>query len=112
MNKLAINEVDNNRDVIKDSFQDANQYKLGYVLPESIFVKMKNMAIDDGIEWNKEQFELSERLMSVQLKALMARDLYDQSAYYMIINDINEVFQEGLRVISSPSEYSKLLSRN
>lgn len=112
MNKLAINEVDNNRDVIKDSFQDANQYKLGYVLPESIFVKMKNMVIDDGIEWNKEQFELSEQLMSVQLKALMARDLYDQSAYYMIINDINEVFQEGLRVISSPSEYSKLLSRN
>ncbi len=109
MNKLAINEVDNNRNELLESYSDVYNYKSNYVLPETLFVKMKNMASEENIEWDKEQFELSEQMMTVQLKALIARDLYNQSAYFMIINDINDIFKEGLRIISSTSEYNSLL---
>lgn len=74
-----------------------------------LLVNMKKLAEEEGVDWDKEQFEQSEALMLVQLKALLARDLYDQSAYFLIINDVNDIFQAGLRILSSEMEYDNLL---
>ena len=72
--------------------------------------RMQEMAKEEKIEWKDEEFEKSKHFMSVQLKALMARDLYDSSAFYVIMNDENEIFREGLRIISNPKIYTELLS--
>jgi len=39
----------------------------------------------------------------------MARDLYDTSAFFRIINEENEIFREGLKIISDRKRYSDLL---
>jgi len=39
----------------------------------------------------------------------MARDLYHPSAFYLIVNRENEIFQAGLRIISNPEKYENLL---
>jgi carboxyl-terminal processing protease len=63
----------------------------------------------EKVEWDEEEFERSEKLLFTQLKALIARDIYDSSAYFKIINDENEIFQEGLRIIKTPEKYNDLL---
>jgi carboxyl-terminal processing protease len=40
---------------------------------------------------------------------LIARDLYNSSAFYRIINEENDIFQEGLEIISDDSRYEGLL---
>lgn len=109
MSRVTINEVDNNRSELLIAYPDVNKFKSDYEISEKIFVKMKQIAESENIEWDKEQFELSEDILTVQLKALMARDLYNQSAYYVIINDINDIYKEGLRIINSDNAYDELL---
>lgn len=109
MNKVAIGEVDNNRMSLIEQYPDVNKFKSGYAVSDMLLVNMKKLAEEEGVDWDKEQFEQSEALMLVQLKALLARDLYDQSAYFLIINDVNDIFQAGLRILSSEMEYDNLL---
>ena len=68
------------------------------------------MAKGEKMEWDDEQFRKSEQFLKIQLKALMARDLFDSSAYFVIINDENDLFREGLRIISNPGVYDELLN--
>lgn len=110
INRLAILEVDNKREELLNSYVDVESFKTNYELPEQLFVKMKGMAEEDKVVWNTEQFEISEDLLSLQIKALMARDLYDQSAYFRIINDANDIYKAGLSIINNFIVYDGILN--
>ena len=110
VNKLAIAEVDKNRARLLKSYSHVEKFKSDYRIPESMITRMKEMAKGEKMEWDDEQFRKSEQFLKIQLKALMARDLFDSSAYFVIINDENDLFREGLRIISNPGVYDELLN--
>ncbi len=73
-----------------------------------------NGLIEQGkktdVEYNEEQYKQSENYMRTVLKALIARDIYENGSYYRIANDLSTpIYHEGLKVINSPDEYKKLL---
>ena len=43
-----------------------------------------------GVEYNKEQYQKSAPLIKLQLKALIARDLWNMNEYYQTINAVDE----------------------
>ena len=67
------------------------------------------MCIRD--RFNEEQYNRSKPLIMLQIKALIARDLYDMAEYFQVINDDNESFQEALRLINDEQRYKKELGR-
>ncbi len=105
-----IAEVDKNRARLLKSYSHVEKFKSDYRIPESMITRMKEMAKGEKMEWDDEQFRKSEQFLKIQLKALMARDLFDSSAYFVIINDENDLFREGLRIISNPGVYDELLN--
>lgn len=112
VNKLAIYEVDNHRSEILENYPDVERFKHAYRIPESMVARMMEMATEEKVEWNEEQFEKSSQLLTTQLKALMARDLYSPSAYFVIINQVNDIFKEGLRIIENSATYDDLLHKS
>ncbi|MFA6751978.1 MAG: S41 family peptidase, partial [Fermentimonas sp.] len=109
INRVAISEVDNNRKELLMNYPDVNSFNEGYEITEDLLNKIKNIADEVDVEWNEEEFLQSQNLMFVQLKALIARDLYDSSAFYRIINDENDIYLEGLKIISDDNRYKELL---
>jgi carboxyl-terminal processing protease len=71
--------------------------------------RLKTVAAEVDVEWNEDEYLKSQNLIFVQLKALMARDLYDSSAFFRIINDENDIYLEGLKIISDEKLYNQLL---
>lgn len=110
INKLTIGEVDNNRARLLKSYPNVQRFKSDYTIPASMINRMKELAKEEKIEWKDDEFEKSKHFMNIQLKALMARDLYDTSAYFVIINDENDIFREGLRIINNQKVYNDLLN--
>jgi carboxyl-terminal processing protease len=103
VNRIAISEVDNHRKLLLKAYPDVDAFKKNYSIPVDMVTKMKKMAEEEKVKWDEEEFKRSQKLLFTQLKALIARDIYDSSAYFKIINDENEIFQEGLRVINTPA---------
>jgi carboxyl-terminal processing protease len=52
-----------------------------------------------GVAYNEEEYRKSESLLKLQMKALIARDLWDMSEYYHIINEANESVKKALEII-------------
>lgn len=103
VNRIAISEVDNHRKLLLKAYPNVDAFKKNYSISVDMVTKMKKMAEEEKVKWDEEEFKRSQKLLFTQLKALIARDIYDSSAYFKIINDENEIFQEGLRVINTPT---------
>ena len=55
----------------------------------------------EGVEYNEEQFKKSEPLIRLQLKALIARDLWDMNEYYHTINAVNESVKKAVELLEA-----------
>lgn len=109
INRVSISEVDKNRNEFLKKYPTVDSFKLNYQVPESFVEALKSLAKTEDIEWNDEQFSKSKPLIFSQLKALIAQDLFDSAAFYRIINEENDIFREGLKIISDPARYNDLL---
>ncbi|HAC22107.1 MAG TPA: peptidase S41, partial [Porphyromonadaceae bacterium] len=68
------------------------------------------LAAAEKIEFNQEQYDKALPLIKLQIKALIARDLYDMGAYYEIINEVNDAYLKALQLIKDDKEYNAILN--
>ena len=112
INQLAFKEVDVNRNDYLAKYPTESSYLQSFHVSDALFDKLKEMAAAEKITVDSDQFEKSKALMALQLKALMARDLYESSSFYKVMNKENEVFAKGLEVIENPKLYNDLLKED
>jgi len=109
INRVAISEVDNRRSSLLQQYPDVLQFKDNFRVPEEMEQRLRTIAEAEQVTWNDEEYLRSKDLIFMQLKALIGRDLYDSSAFFRIINEENDIFGEGLRIISDDLRYEGLL---
>ena len=61
------------------------------------------------MEFNEEQFNTSLPWIRTVIKAIIGRDLFDQSTYFRIANPMSPEFREALEVITDADRYNSLL---
>ncbi|WP_455628622.1 S41 family peptidase [Parabacteroides chinchillae] len=111
VNRVAMNYLDHNRAEMTKKYHKFPQYKQDFIITDDIMQDLLNMAKEEKIEFNEEQYNRSKPLIMLQIKALIARDLYDMAQYFQIINDDNASYQEALRIINDPAAYSTILTK-
>lgn len=64
---------------------------------------MLNTLVKTGekydVAYNEKDFNKSKVYLKTLLKAHMARNIYDDNAFYKVINDINEVYQQAIKLL-------------
>ena len=94
--------VDANRKALKKQWTSFEEFRRDFVFPKEEIDKMIADAAKDKIV-PKDNAELEKTLpkLSMQLKALVARDLWDMSEYFAIINEESEIVRKGVEVIKN-----------
>ena len=110
MNRMAMTYLDKNRKSFNNDFPNFKLYKENFNISEEILNELLTMAENENIEFKEEQFEQSKEFISLQLKALIARDLFEMSEYFEIINQKNDSFLKALQLINDTEVYEKILS--
>ena len=92
--------VDANRKALRKRWTSFEEFRRDFVFPKEEIDKMIADAAKDKIV-PKDNAELEKTLpkLSMQLKALVARDLWDMSEYFAIINEESEIVRKGVEVI-------------
>ncbi|MDH6356377.1 S41 family peptidase [Parabacteroides sp. PF5-9] len=109
VNRIAMNYLDANRSEMMKKYPKFVQYKEHFNVPEATMQELIHMATEDKIEYNEEQYNRSKQLITLQVKALIARDMYEMSEYFQIMNEDNDSFKEALRIIKNQESYTKEL---
>jgi carboxyl-terminal processing protease len=112
IHKLSMNYIDQNRADLMKKYPDINKFKSSFIITGDILKEMHKMAEDEKIEFNEEEFNKSKDLIFLQIKALIARNLFNDSEYFQIINDVNDSYAEALRIINDDARYNSILKGN
>jgi carboxyl-terminal processing protease len=104
--------MDKNCKELSKEYPKIDKYKEKFTLTEDMFQQLLGMADEEKIEFNEEQFNKSKELISLQIKALIAQNLFDMSEYFQIINDRNDSYREALNIINDDEQYYKILKGN
>lgn len=109
--RYVLSYLDSHRDSIKTAFPDDRAFAAGFEITPDMMTEVEKRAADAGITLDPEQMERSGATLREQLKALLARDIYENGSYYLIINRDNPVFTEALSIINDPAAYNKILGK-
>ena len=74
-------------------------YKAEFTATDDIIDLLLQKAKEAKIEYNDSTLQASMPMLKAQIKALIARDLWDMSEYYEIMNPYNEIYVQGLKAI-------------
>lgn len=111
VNRYAMNYLDRHRSEMTEKYPKFNQYKKNFIVTDEMLQDLLNLAKEEKIEFNEAEYNRSKNLIQLQIKALIARDLYDMSEYFQIINDDIPSYTEALRLINDEKAYNKELGK-
>lgn len=103
LNTFALDHVEQNRDKLLAQYPDPASFRKRFKPGAEVMDALVDAASRDGIEPDPEGFAVSKPLIELRLKALIARDLWNTSAYWQVINAENPVdrsFQKALETLS------------
>jgi carboxyl-terminal processing protease len=91
--------IDRYRKELEKRYPDFKTYNKKFEVDDEILSILLAEADKAGVKYDEERYQASLPLIRVQLKALIARDLWDMSQFYEIFNHTDKTVMKGLEVI-------------
>ncbi len=109
LNKVGIQYIEDNREQLHKDYPSFDDFKERYFVPEEFLTHLVSAGEAEEISYNEEEFNKSKELIKLQLKALVARDLWDTNEYYRIIDEENESLKKAIEILESKNQYNNIL---
>jgi carboxyl-terminal processing protease len=77
---------------------DFEQYRKDFQVDEKMIDDITGMAIKAGVPFDEVGYKKSEKVIKAIVKATIARSVWGRESFYPIINEVNEIFQESLKL--------------
>ena len=110
LTSFTLEYVDKNREKLLDkypTFADFNaSFKTDKALMDEFFKHVEKE--DKELKFNEEQYKISEDLLKLRMKAVLAQDIWGYNEFYQIYNESNEILQRALQVLEN-NEYAEKL---
>jgi carboxyl-terminal processing protease len=98
-NDWVMNYTNAQRASLIEKYPDIKAFTEKYELPDNAMTEMIDMLTKKEVAFNEAQYKTSEHAMRLRTKALIARNLYDNEAFYVIINDLNPALKKAVQVL-------------
>ena len=99
---VSLKYIDKNRKQLRKQFTSFDDFKHRFEVPQSMLDEVVAEAAKEQVK-PKDDEELRQTLpmLRTQLKALVARDIWDMNEYFAIINEQSHIVQRGLEILGN-----------
>lgn len=94
--EYIVNYVDKNRDKLKAKYPDFNKFNKEFVVTDAMIDDIVKAGEKAGVKKDEKLMQPIIPSMKLQIKALIARDIWDMNEMYQILNAENDVLKKGL----------------
>ena len=106
--KFTMQFIEEHRKELANKYKKFESFNEKFVIDDNMLATLREMGEKEGVKFNEEQYQKALPLIKTQLKALIARDLWDMTEYFRVMNTTNESVQKALEILNS-DEYGKKL---
>jgi carboxyl-terminal processing protease len=97
----ALKYVDGNRKKLKKTYKTFEDFRNSFEINDNVISIVKKEAEKAKVEMTDSALVETLPTLKVQLKALIARDLWDMKEYFQIYNPTLDIYRKGTEVIES-----------
>lgn len=95
----ALNYAENNRRSLLRKYKSVDDYLADYQVGNDVYSIFKKKAADAGVKFDEEQFNHVKPIFDVQLKAMIARNLWGVTAYWRGMESLDLTLQRALDLL-------------
>jgi carboxyl-terminal processing protease len=107
INSFTLDYVEDNRARLHEEYHSADQFKNEFQTEGEVLKRFLDRAEKEGIEFKEDDWEVSELLIKTQIKAFIARNLWDINAYYQVMLIIDNEFNQAVELLQDEKTFRK-----
>ena len=108
-NKYTVDYAMKHREQVKANYPDFSQFNKNFEVDDRMMEDFKAMAEKEKVTWNEEQYQRSGKYIKLQIKALIARNVWEMQQYYEVTLTEDPAIKKALEVIGDKKTYNTLL---
>ena len=103
MLQVTLRYLDRYRDELTKRYRNIEEFAAKFVVDEELLTSLRTAAEKENINpaGGEEEYERSLPMLSLQMKALLARDIWNTSEYMQIFNSEDENFKRALELVQT-----------
>lgn len=110
LNRFCITYVDRNRSQLNREYPDVDAFIAKFNVDSAMMNDIVQLGVADSVKLDSAQLERSRPMIETIVKGIIARDLFDTSAYFCVVNpQLSPVYREALGLINDERRYNRLL---
>ena len=107
--QFSLDFVDTKRVWLKRQYPSFNHFMENFSFRESDIDSLISLGNEMGVKFVKDEYTISEKQIRMIIKGLVARDIWDMSEYYQVINKDDIVIEKSLEMIYDSNKFLSLL---
>ena len=111
LNRFTTDYALKHRDEIKAQYSSFEQFNKDFTVGTDLVEGLKSAATEAKVEWNDEQFAHSEKFILLQIKALIARNVWETQQYYQVMATVDPGITKALEILGNDKEYKRILKQ-
>ena len=109
LNRFTTDYALKHRDEMLKEYADFAQFNKQFTVGDNLIEGLKKVAEENKVEWNEEEFKTSEKFIRLQMKALIARNVYEMQQYYEVMLAEDNGVRKAIEILSNEKEYRRIL---
>ena len=101
LNDFVLSYIDKNRTDLNNKYTDFKQFKNNFKADSGLVRSLITYAAKKSLTFKPADYERSKKMLSVMLKASIARDIWSSSEFFEIYNVTNESFIKALETLNN-----------
>ncbi len=109
IDQFVLEYVDYNRIKLLKEYSDAGSFVNRFSLNEELRKKFFRYAENKGVPLNEKEYARSREHIETLIKAYIARDLWSNSEFFQITNDMDPKFETAVAILKNWDKYETML---
>ena len=108
---FVVGYIDKNRNDIKTHYKSFADFKTNFKVTDIMMEELMKAGEKDSIKRDIESLKVSGAIIQRQIKALIARDMFDTGSYYQIMIEDDKEVEKALEILSDQKGFNRYLNR-
>lgn len=110
-NAFSIDFALANRESLLQKYPKFSDFNKKFSVDDDIILDFKSVAENKGVSWDDEQFSRSEDWIKMQIKAMIARNVWEIDKYYQVVLKEDKMIQKAISILNDKKLYDEILKK-